>query len=76
MDVVYFDQRFGANLKNCFLLNFAPNLLLFLHFFSFLAQKMLKLTISTSVWGAKHPNTGQNIQHMELQILNSMYINC
>ena len=27
-----------------------------------LAQKMLKMTISTSVWGAQHPIAGRNIQ--------------
>ena len=27
---------------------------------------MLKMTISTSVWGAQHPNAGQNIQHLIL----------
>ena len=26
----------------------------------------LKMTISTGVWGAKHPNAGQNIQHSPL----------
>ena len=31
--------------------------------FSFSAQKTLKMTISTSVWGGKHPNAFQNIQH-------------
>ena len=34
-------QRFGANLKNCFLQNFAANFS-FLSFFSFLAQKHWK----------------------------------
>ena len=24
---------------------------------------MLKMTFSSSVWGAQHPNAGQNIQH-------------
>ena len=45
-----------------FLLSFAANFLLFA-FFSFLAQKMLKNHISTSVWSAQHPNTGRNIQY-------------
>ena len=35
----------------------------FLRFFSFLAQKMLKITITTSIWGAQHPNAVRNIQH-------------
>ena len=34
----------------------------FLLFFSFLAQKMLKMDILTRVWSAQHPNAGQNIQ--------------
>ena len=25
---------------------------------------MLEMTILTSVWGAQHPNSGQNIQHI------------
>ena len=31
-------------------------------FFSFYAEKTLKMTISTSVWSKQQPNTGQNIQ--------------
>ena len=27
---------------------------------------MLKMTISTSIWSAQHPNAGQNIQHIEM----------
>ena len=27
---------------------------------------MLKITISTSIWGGQHPNAGQNIQHTRL----------
>ena len=58
-----FNQRLGANLKkNFFLLNSTPNLLLFLRFPSFIAQKALKMTISTSIWGAQHPSAGRNIQ--------------
>ena len=41
--------------------NFAANFLLF---FSFLAQKMLKMTIMTSIWSAQHPNIGRNIQQV------------
>ena len=53
------NQRFGANLKKRFFLqNFAANFLLF----SFLPLKTLKMTISTSIWGAQHPNAGRNIQ--------------
>ena len=33
-------------------------------FFTFFAQKMLKMTILTSVWCAQHPKAGQNIQHI------------
>ena len=59
--LITLNQGFGTSLKNPFLLNFAPKLL-FLHFFSFLAQKMLKINILTSVLSAQHPNVGQNIQ--------------
>ena len=38
----------------------------FVAFFSFFAEKTLKITISASVWGAQHPNAGQNIQQMVL----------
>ena len=31
-------------------------------------KKMLKITISTSVCGAQHPNAGRNIQHMRLTV--------
>ena len=55
------NQRFGANLKNPF---FCRKFVTFLHFFSFLAKKMLKMTISTRVWGAQQPSAGQNIQHL------------
>ena len=37
----------------------SANFMLFLMFF---AQKMLKMTISISVWCAQHPNAGRNIQ--------------
>ena len=53
--------------KNCFyLLQFAANFLLFQFFF---AAKTLKMTISTNVWSAQHPNTGRNIQHLQTPIL-------
>ena len=35
-------------------------------FFSFSAQKILEMTILTSVWGALHPNAGRNIQQIGL----------
>ena len=38
--------------------------LVIFYFFSFLTQKMLKMKISTSVWGAQHPNPGQNMQQI------------
>ena len=40
-------------------------------FFSFFAQKMLKMTISTSVWSAQHPNTRRNIQQLGLRLFFS-----
>ena len=58
------NQRFGANLKNNFFVKFGTKFATFLHFFSFLAPKMLKVKISKSVFGAQHPKTGQNIQHL------------
>ena len=48
--------------KTSFLAKFYSKFATFLHFFSFLEQKTLKMTISTSVWGEQHPNAGQNIQ--------------
>ena len=45
--------------KPCFLLKFSANFLLF-------CRKTLKMTISTSIWGAQHPNPGQNKQHTML----------
>ena len=47
--------------KNLFLAKMCRKFLAFLIFF---AEKMLKLTILTSFWGAQHPNAGQNIQHL------------
>ena len=49
--------------KNCFLQNFAANIFFFA-FFKLLSKKMLKLTISTIVWCALHPNAGRNIQQI------------
>ena len=34
----------------------------FFRFFAAFAAKTLKMTISTSIWSAQHPNAGQNIQ--------------
>ena len=49
-------------LKKPSLLNFAANFLLF-YIFSYLAHKMLRIKILTSIWSAQHSNTDQNIQH-------------
>ena len=56
------NKRSGANSKTHFLIKFATNFLLFLSFFSFFAQKMLKKHILTSVWSGQHQNAGWNIQ--------------
>ena len=50
------DQHLGANSKNRFYCSIFSKFVTFLHFFSFLAQKMLIITISTSVWSVQHPN--------------------
>ena len=57
------DQRFDGNLKKCV---FCQNLLQISCFF---AEKMLKITISTSVWSAQHQKAGQNIQYLLSAIL-------
>ena len=62
------DQHSGAIKKTRFLLKFAANLLKFLAFFRFFAAKTLKITISTSVWRAQHPNAGRNIQHATIVV--------
>ena len=53
------DQRSGANLKKRV---FAKICCKFVAFISFFAKKMLKMTISTSVWSGQHINAGGNIQ--------------
>ena len=59
--------RLLEGVRDCLLLSLLVggvlNLLLFLRFFSFLAQKALKMTISTRIWGAQHLNASQNIKH-------------
>ena len=40
----------------------------FLAFFWVFAAKMLKMTISTSVWSAQHPNAGRNIQQLKSNV--------
>ena len=67
------DQHFDANLKNPFFAKFWIKLVTFLKFFCFFAWKMQKMTISTSSWGAQHPNAGRNIQqHGQATFLFSM----
>ena len=53
--------------KNVFLAKFYCK---FLAFFSFFAQKMLKMTISTSIWCAQHPKAGQNKQQLSDSLHN------
>ena len=61
----HFQHVLVQSLKNLFFAKFSSKFLSFLRFLSFSVQKMLKITISTSVWGAQHPNTGHNIQQRE-----------
>ena len=73
-DVVYFNQHLGAAHSKCWLkcrLKKARNLQQIFCFFCFFAEKMLKMTISTSIWSAQHLNAGQNIQHPEQQIVQN-----
>ena len=59
--------------KTYFLQNFAANFLLI---FSFFSQKLLKMTILTSVCSAQHPNAGRNIQHQGLPpLLHLVFLN-
>ena len=51
-----FNQHFGANFKKLFFAKFCNKFVTFLHFFYFIAEKTLKIKISTSVWGVQHPN--------------------
>ena len=37
---------------------------------SFLAQKMQKMTISTSIWSAQHPKAGRNTQQVTFALFN------
>ena len=57
--------------KNIFCQTICPKFVTFLHFLSFLSQKMLKMKISTSIWGLQHPNAGQNIQHLQSLLMAS-----
>ena len=59
------NQQLGANSKSPFFAKFYCKFATLLHFFSFIALRALKMTISTSVWGAQHPNSGRNIQQPE-----------
>ena len=56
------DQHFGANPQKRVLCKILLQISWF--FFSFLPLKTLKMTISTSIWSAQHPNAGRNIQQM------------
>ena len=51
-----------------FLLNFAPNLLLFCIFSAFLHKNYFSQRL-----GSQHPNTGRNIQQLLLLVLYSFY---
>ena len=62
------NQRFGANLKKRLFENFAANYMFFLLF----STKTLKMTISTSVWSAQHPNAGRNIQQTLIRNIGAM----
>ena len=45
--------------------------------FFIIKQKLLKITISTSIWGAQHPNTGGNMQQSVAKkpnLKNSLFI--
>ena len=54
---------FWCKIKNTFFAKFYTEFVTFLAFFSFLTQKMLKMTILTSVRGAQHLNAGEIMQH-------------
>ena len=47
---------------------FCKNLLQISSFFRVFAQKTLIMTLSTSVWSAQHPNAGQNIHQILLEM--------
>ena len=49
------NHRSGANLKKRVFYKILQQISCF---FSFLPQKMLKMTISTSIWSVQHPNAG------------------
>ena len=52
--------------KNLFFAQICCKFLAFLRFF---AAKTLKMSISTSVWSAQHPNAGRSIQHMANELI-------
>ena len=58
--------RSGANSKNLFFAEISC-------FFRFIRLVRLKMTISTSVWNAQHPNPGQIIQHRLLRQTLSLH---
>ena len=55
------DQRSGEMQKKTVFTEICSKILAFLRFF---AAKTLKMTISTNVWSAQHPNAGRNIQQV------------
>ena len=70
------DQRSGANLTKRVLGK------ILLQISCFFAQKTLKMTISTSVWSAQHPNAGPNIQQqgttlikIKLLFIQALHVN-
>ena len=60
-------QGSGANFKKTFFYWILLHIPCFFPIFSFLPLKTRKIKILTSVWDAKHPNAGGNIQQMEWQ---------
>ena len=56
--------------NNVFLLDFESNFCIV----KLLSKKTLKMTISTSIWGAQNPNAGRNIQHTPLKRIKELKI--
>ena len=64
-----------ANLKKILFLLTLPQFSFFSFFCHLFAKKMLKNLISTSVWSAKHPTAGQNIQHLAMVAIIQNWLN-
>ena len=60
------NQHFGANLKNRLFAKFCIKFVPF-YVFQLFCIKMLKMTISTKVWGAQNPNACWNIQPQTIE---------